>query len=199
MDVTPAGTGAMPIQPLFALTALFVIVNVPPPEHATVVVLVAVSVAVGVLVAVRVTVLVAVLVAVGVLVAVSVAVGVLVAVRVTVLVAVSVAVGVLVTIAMVRPFIGRPTAGYPVAVDVIYAVAPVTPLNASLAIIVGLFPKKYTLLREVALVNAPSPMDVTPAGMVMAVRALALLNAFVPMDVSWLPAAKVMPVRALAR
>ena len=93
MDVTPAGTVAMPVQPFCPLTALFVIVNVPPPEHA----------------------------------------------------------GVLVAVAMVRPFIRLPTAGYPVAVDLIYAVAPVTPLNASLAIIVGLFPKKYTLLRELAL------------------------------------------------
>ena len=77
--------------------------------------------------------------------------------------------------AMVRP-LRSPTAGYPVALDRIYAVAPVTPLNASLAI-VGLFPKKYTLLREVASLNAKSPMDVTPAGMVMAVSALALSNA----------------------
>ena len=38
MDVTPVGTVAMPVQPICALTALFVIVNVPPPEHATVVV-----------------------------------------------------------------------------------------------------------------------------------------------------------------
>jgi hypothetical protein len=74
---------------------------------------------------------------------------------------------------MVRPFIRSPTAGYPVAVARIYAVAPVTPLNALLAI-VGLFAKKYTLLREVALLNANAPMDVTPVGMVMAVSALAL-------------------------
>ena len=38
MDVTPAGTVAMPVQPFCPLTALFVIVNVPPTEHATVVV-----------------------------------------------------------------------------------------------------------------------------------------------------------------
>jgi hypothetical protein len=88
-----------------------------------------------------------------------------------------VAVGVLVAIAMVRPFIRLPTAGYPVAVELIYAVAPVTPLNASLAIIVGLFPKKYILLREVAFLNACVPIFVTPAGMVMAVSALAPANA----------------------
>jgi hypothetical protein len=41
-------------------------------------------------------------------------------------------------------------------------------------------------------------MDVTPAGMVTAVRALAPLNVFAPMDVSWLPDAKVTVVRALA-
>jgi hypothetical protein len=87
-----------------------------------------------------------------------------------------VAVGVLVAIAMVRPFIRLPTAGYPVAVELIYAVAPVTPLNASLAI-VGLFPKKYILLREVAFLNACVPIFVTPAGMVMAVSALAPANA----------------------
>ena len=97
--------------------------------------------------------------------------------------------------AMVRPFIRLPTAGYPVAVDRIYAVAPVTPLNASLAI-VGLFPKKYTLLREVASENALAPMDVTPDGMVMAVRARAPANALAPMDVT--PAGMVMAVRALA-
>jgi hypothetical protein len=38
MDVTSAGTVAMPVQPLWPLTALFVILNVPPIEHATVVV-----------------------------------------------------------------------------------------------------------------------------------------------------------------
>ena len=164
MDVTHAGTVAMPVHPLWPLTAmLFVIVNVPLIEHA----------------------------------------------------------GVLVAVAMVRPFIRLPTAGYPVAVDLIYAVAPVTPLNALLAITVGLFPKKYTLLRELAFSNAlapmdvtfagmvmavsaltPSnaldPMDVTPAGMVMAVRALAFLNASTPMDVSLLPVAKVTVARLFA-
>jgi len=84
-----------------------------------------------------------------------------------------------------------------VAVDRIYAVAPVTPLNALLAI-VGLFPKKSTLLREVASLNAKSPMDVTPAGMVMAVRALAPENASTPMDVSLLPVAKVTVARLFA-
>ncbi len=39
-------------------------------------------------------------------------------------------------------------------------------------------------------------MKVTPAGMVMAVRALAPANAFAPMDVT--PAGMVMAVRALA-
>ena len=41
-------------------------------------------------------------------------------------------------------------------------------------------------------------MDVTSAGMVMAVRALASVNASFPMDVSWLPAAKVTVVRLVA-
>jgi hypothetical protein len=152
-----------------------------------------------------------------VLVAVRVAVPVLVSVGVLVRVAVYVGVPIIHT---VRPFIRLPTAGYPRVVDRIYAVAPVTPLNASLAI-VGLSPKKYTLLRALApwnakfpmdvtpagmvmavsalaLLNAESPMDVTPAGMVIAVSALALLNAESPMDVSWLPAAKVTVVSALA-
>jgi hypothetical protein len=40
-------------------------------------------------------------------------------------------------------------------------------------------------------------MDVTPAGMVMSVRAVAPLNASFPMDASWLPAAKVTVVRLL--
>jgi len=40
-------------------------------------------------------------------------------------------------------------------------------------------------------------MDVTPAGMVMAVSALAIKNAKFPMDVSWLPAAKVTVARLL--
>jgi hypothetical protein len=73
--------------------------------------------------------------------------------------------------------------GYPEAVDRIYAVALVTPANASLAI-VGLSPKKYTLLRALAFSNALASMDVTPAGMVMAVRAVTLRNALPPMDVS---------------
>jgi hypothetical protein len=41
-------------------------------------------------------------------------------------------------------------------------------------------------------------MDVTPAGMVMPVRALAPENVFAPMDVSWLPDSKVTVVRLLA-
>ena len=99
--------------------------------------------------------------------------------------------------AMVRPSIGLPTAGYPVAVERIYAVALLTPLNASLAI-VGLFAKKYTLRRALAPKNAESPMDVTPAGMVIAVRALAPENAIAPMDLSLLLPAKVMAVRLRA-
>jgi hypothetical protein len=49
-----------------------------------------------------------------------------------------------------------------------------------------------------APLNATSPMDVTPAGMVIAVSALALSNAESPIDVSLLPAAKVMVASALA-
>jgi hypothetical protein len=67
---------------------------------------------------------------------------------------------------------GLPTAGYPAAVDRIYALAPETPLNASVAI-VGLSPKKYTLRKALAPANAFSPMDVTPAGMAMEVSPLA--------------------------
>ncbi len=40
-------------------------------------------------------------------------------------------------------------------------------------------------------------MDVTPAGMVMAVRALAITNAPDPMELSLLPAAKVTVARLL--
>jgi hypothetical protein len=54
-----------------------------------------------------------------------------------------------------------------------YAVAPVTPLNVSLAS-VGLSAKKYTLLRALAPRNTLLPMDMTPAGIVIAVRDLAL-------------------------
>jgi hypothetical protein len=90
-----------------------------------------------------------------------------------------------------------PTAGYPVAVDRIYAVALVTPLNVLLWS-VGLSPKKYTLFRALASSNAPDSMDVTPAGMVIAVRAVALENAYSPMDVSLLPAAKETVARLLA-
>jgi hypothetical protein len=99
---------------------------------------------------------------------------------------------------MVRPFIRSPTAGYPVAVDRIYAVAPVTPLNALLPIVVGAFPKKDTLLRELAPENAVAPMDMTPAGILIAVSALAFLNASTPMDVSLLPTAKVTVARLRA-
>jgi hypothetical protein len=53
-------------------------------------------------------------------------------------------------LATVRPFMRLPTAGYPVAVDRIYAVALVTPLNVS-PWSVGLSAKKYTLLRALAL------------------------------------------------
>jgi hypothetical protein len=77
-----------------------------------------------------------------------------------------------------------------------YAVAPVTPLNALLAM-VGLLAKKYTLFRALAFSNALASMDVTPAGMVMAVRAVALRNALPPMDVSWLPAPNVTVTRLL--
>ena len=41
-------------------------------------------------------------------------------------------------------------------------------------------------------------MDVTPAGMVIAVSANAPVNASFPMDASWLPAAKVTVARLLA-
>ena len=85
--------------------------------------------------------------------------------------------------ATVRPSIRLPTAGYPVAVDRIYAVAPVTPLNA-LPASVGLSAKKYTLLRALAFTNACSPIDVTPAGMVIAVSAFTVENAKSPMDVT---------------
>ena len=71
--------------------------------------------------------------------------------------------------ATVRPSIRLPTAGYPSAVDRIYAVAPVTPLNVSLAS-VGLSAKKYTLLSALAPRNALLPMDMTPAGIVIAAR-----------------------------
>jgi hypothetical protein len=55
-----------------------------------------------------------------------------------------------------------------------------------------------TAVRALALKNALFPMDVTPAGMVMPVRALAPENVFAPMDVSWLPDSKVTVVSALA-
>jgi hypothetical protein len=97
--------------------------------------------------------------------------------------------------ATVRPSIAVPTEGYPEAVDRIYAVAPLTPLNAAPAI-VGLSPKKYTLLRALASSNAPHPMEVTPAGMVIAVSALAPLN--VPYPIEVIPAGMVMVVSALA-
>ena len=51
---------------------------------------------------------------------------------------------------------------------------------------------------EVASWNAPSPIDVTLAGMVMEVSEVALLNALSPIDVSVLPAAKVTEVSAVA-
>jgi hypothetical protein len=98
---------------------------------------------------------------------------------------------------MVRPSISVPTAGYPVAVERIYAVAPLTPPNASVSS-VGLSAKKYTLRRTLAYANARSPMDVTPAGMMMVVRAFASENEPIPMDVSWLPAAKVTVARLVA-
>ena len=41
-------------------------------------------------------------------------------------------------------------------------------------------------------------MEVTPAGMIIAVRAVAPLNAASLIDVSWLPAAKVTVSRLLA-
>jgi hypothetical protein len=53
-------------------------------------------------------------------------------------------------------------------------------------------------VRALAPENALSPMDVTPSGMEMAVRALAFENAYAPMDVSLLPAAKVTVARLLA-
>ena len=55
-----------------------------------------------------------------------------------------------------------------------------------------------TVVSALAPLNAFAPMEVTPAGMVMAVRAVAFRNASTPMDVSCLPSAKVTVVRALA-
>ena len=56
---------------------------------------------------------------------------------------------------------------------------------------------KVTVARLLVAKNALSPIDVTPAGMIMAVRALAE-NAIAPMDVSLLPAAKVTVARLRA-
>jgi hypothetical protein len=50
-----------------------------------------------------------------------------------------------------------------------------------------------------APLNVPYPIEVIPAGMVIPVRAVAPLNALVPMEVSWLPAAKVTVARLVAR
>ena len=47
------------------------------------------------------------------------------------------------------------------------------------------------------LPNVLYSREVTPAGMVIDVRALVSANACSPMDVSWLPDAKVTEVRAL--
>jgi hypothetical protein len=52
-------------------------------------------------------------------------------------------------------------------------------------------------VRALAPENALAPMVVTPAGRVMQASLLAPPNAFCPMDVSWLPAPKVTVVRAL--
>jgi hypothetical protein len=57
---------------------------------------------------------------------------------------------------------------------------------------------KVTVVSALAPKNAKAPMDVTPTGMVMAVRVRANWNADSPMDVSWLPAAKVTVASALA-
>jgi hypothetical protein len=57
---------------------------------------------------------------------------------------------------------------------------------------------KVTVAMLLALLNVKSPMEVTSAGMVMAVRAVVFWNAPAPMDVSLLPAAKVTVARLLA-
>jgi hypothetical protein len=57
---------------------------------------------------------------------------------------------------------------------------------------------KVTVARALASSKAPAPMDVTPAGMVIPVRALAPENALTPMDVRLLPTAKVTDARLLA-
>jgi hypothetical protein len=56
------------------------------------------------------------------------------------------------------------------------------------------------MVMEVSAVplNAWNPIDVTLAGMVMEVSAAACLNAAAPIDVSVLPAAKVTEVSAVA-
>jgi hypothetical protein len=54
-----------------------------------------------------------------------------------------------------------------------------------------------TVVRLLVPKNARDPMDVTPAGMVIAVRDKAKWNAYIPMDVSWLLAAKVTVARLL--
>jgi hypothetical protein len=74
---------------------------------------------------------------------------------------------------MVRPSIRLPTAGNPVALARIYAVAPVIPLNVPLSNVGFELVKKYTLFRAPASANALLPMDMTPAGMIIAARALA--------------------------
>jgi hypothetical protein len=55
-----------------------------------------------------------------------------------------------------------------------------------------------TVVSALAPLKVFAPMEVTPAGMVMAVRAVAFRNASTPMDVSWLPVAKVTVARLLA-
>ena len=55
---------------------------------------------------------------------------------------------------------------------------------------------KVTVVRANVLENADFPMEVTPAGIVIAVRAVEM-NAASPMDVSWLPAANVTVSRGL--
>jgi hypothetical protein len=54
------------------------------------------------------------------------------------------------------------------------------------------------VVRALAPLNVFAPMEVTPAGIVIAVRTLAFWNVLTPMDVSLLPAAKVTVARLLA-
>jgi hypothetical protein len=55
-----------------------------------------------------------------------------------------------------------------------------------------------TAVSALAPLNVFAPMDVTPAGMVIAVSLLAPPNAVCPMDISLLPDAKVTVARLVA-